>query len=162
IGGRILPRRTAAAFAVLLGIAVFAPRVGEPDRTEASVISVLRAIVSGEKTYASMNGGYYETLACLAHPSRGPGPRSTPQIYLAPELAAVKERRGYRFEFHEGPRGRPLDSAPSRSESAASRSGLTSFAVVAVPVNLGAGKRRLFCTDDRQLIYVTPEPSIPR
>jgi hypothetical protein len=146
----------------MFGLAVFAPRVGERDRTEAIAVSVLRAIVSGEMAYASRSGGYYETLTCLASPSCAPGPPNDGQAFLAQEVAAGKERRGYRFEFHEGPRGERFDSGPARSGSGPSRPGLTSFAVVALPVNLGAGKRRLFCTDDRQLIYVTQEPSIPR
>jgi hypothetical protein len=140
----------------MLGLAVFAPGVGERDRAESNAVSVLRAIVSGERTYASMNGGYYETLACLAFPSCVPGPRGDPRAFVSPDLATVKERLGYRFEFHEGPGGKPsFDSLPPRS-------GLTSFAAVAFPVNPRDGKRRSFCTDDRQLIYVTPEPTIPR
>jgi hypothetical protein len=148
-------RRTVATLAVILGLAVFAPRVGERDRTEAYVVGVLRAIVSGEMAYASTYG-YYGTLACLASASCVPDARIAEPAFLSPDLAAAKERRGYRLEFHEGPR------APAPSDSLRSRPRMTAFAVVAFPVNPGAGKRRSFCADDRQLIYVTPEPSIPR
>jgi len=150
-------RRAAVVLAVILGFAVFAPRVGERDRSELNVVSALRAIVSGELAYASMNHGYYNTLSCLAVPSScAPGLRGEQQAFLDPELAAAREWYGYRLEFHDGPRGQPS------SDPLKSRSGMTSFAVVAIPVKVATVERRSFCTDDRQLIYFTRPPSVPR
>lgn len=149
-------RRTAAASAIVLALIVFAPRAGEPDRSESSAIITLRAVVTGEKAYASANDGYFDTLACLMTPScitgtdRGLGP------FLAPDVAGWLDRRGYRVEFEPGPKAE-RESGHQKSPSA-----MTRFAVVAVPTTAEAAGRRAFCTDDRETIYVTPGGTRPR
>jgi len=57
---RVVVRRSGAAAALLTVAILWAPRVGEPDRTEAGAIAVLRAIVSGELAHASFNSGYFD------------------------------------------------------------------------------------------------------
>lgn len=149
-------RRAAAAVAMVLGFALFAPRVGQRDRTESTAIGALRAIVSGEWAYASINEGYYDTLQCLAAPSCVPSKRGGQNAFLDPELAAAKERRGYRFEFHAGPK------AERESDKRRSRSAMTRFAVVAIPMNPGTAQHRAFCADDTGTIYFTRGGTVPR
>ena len=149
-------KRATAAIAVVFAFAVFAPRVGERDRSEATAIGAIRAIVSGEAGYASINEGYFGTLDCLAAPSCVRGTLGGSNAFLDPELAAAKERRGYRFEFHAGPK------AERESEQRRSRSAMTRFAVVAIPVNAGAPQHRAFCADDRGTIYFTQDGTVPR
>src|SRR5262245_39211125 len=104
---RVVVRRSGAAAVLLSAAILWPPRVGEPDRTEAGAIAVLRAIISGELTHASFNHGYFDTLQCLESGSCAPARRHVraflardfQERYFDPRL----DRRGYRFEFHAGP-----------------------------------------------------------
>ena len=90
---------TRVAAAIVLALVLFTVRTGEPDRTESMAIGALRAVVSGERAYASLNHGYFDTLECLATPSCVTGPSRALQPFLAPSMVTPMERRGYRFEF---------------------------------------------------------------
>ena len=149
-------RWATAGVVTLCGVVVLAPRVGERDRTEANVIGALRAIVTGELAYESANGGYYETLSCLSSQSCIPGRVGGPYVFLDPALAASREWRGYRLEFHAGP---PPENQSARPRSA---SAMTRFALAAVPVDTADARRRAYCADDRQTIYFTPAGTVPR
>ena len=149
-------RRTAAAAAIALPLIVFAPRVGEPDRTESTAIGTLRAVVSGERAYASANRGYFDTPACLAAPSciSEADPRARP--FLAPNMASgLFERQGYQVQFQPGPKA-------DRQSDKQSPTAMTRFAVVAVPTDPLTSRRRAFCADDRGAIYVTAGGTRPQ
>lgn len=148
------PRLRVILAVVVLCTLVFTVRVGERYRPESTAIVMVRAIVSGESTYASVNDGYYDTLECLANPSCVPGARAQ-QPFVQPELVAMKEVRGYRFEFHAGP------AAEARSDQRRSRSAMTRFAIVAIPLTAST-EQRAFCADDRGTIYVTGGGAVPR
>ena len=148
-------RRAIVAVVLLWTFALTTRRVGEGDRAEPSAIGAVRAVVSGELAYASINEGYYDTLECLSAPTCIPGVGGH-SAFLQPDLAATEERFGYRLEFHAGPR------AESGSEQRRSRSAMTRFAVVAVPLNPWAAQRRAFCGDDRGPIYFTRGGTVPR
>ncbi len=147
-------RRTTVALVALCAVVLMSAHVGESDRTESSAIGTVRAILAGELTYASMNEGYYGTFECLASASCSGGVVGV-GTFLDRELAATKQRRGYRFEFHAGP------SAESGQDQRRSRSALTRFAVVATPMNAGT-QRRAFCGDDTGVIYFTMGETMPR
>lgn len=128
-------RKIAAAAAILWALIVFAPPVGEPERTgEAVAIGTLRAILSGEQAYASANDGSFDT----------------------PVMASRSEHGAYQVQFHAGPKVEP--EAGKRT----SPSAMTRFAVVAVPTNPVASRRRAFCADDRGTIYVTVSGASPQ
>jgi hypothetical protein len=150
-------RSALIAAVVLCTFALTARNVGEPDRdrAEPGAIGAVRAIQSGELAYASINEGYYDTLECLAAQSCVPGVRGE-RAFLDPDLAATKERNGYRFEFHGGPRAEP------RSDQRTSRSAITRFAIVAIPLNPRPVQRRAFCGDDTRSIYFTSGGTVPR
>ena len=148
-------RRAAAVVVLLCALALGAPGVGEPDRPESTALGVIRAIQSGELAYAAINGGYYDTLECVAGPSCVPGVRSA-RAFVDPDLAAARERRGYRFEFHAGPAPAP------GSDERRSRSAVTRFAVVAIPLAAQAAEHRAFCGDDTGAIYFTRVGTVPR
>ena len=147
-------RRTAAAAVIASALIVFAPRAGEPDRTEAIAIGTLRAIVSGEKAYASANDGYFDTPACLAAPSCMPGTDRGVRPFLAASLATGLERRGYQVQFHPGPKAEGESGKQSPTA-------MTRFAVVAVPADSMTSRRPAFCADDRGTIYVTVDGTSP-
>lgn len=120
-------RRTAATAAIVLALIVFAPRAGEPDRSESIGIGTLRAVVSGEKAYASAHNGYFDTPACLAALSCIPGTDWLERPYLPPNLATgLLERLGYHVHFHPGPTAK-------RESGKQSPTAMTRFAVAAVP-----------------------------
>jgi hypothetical protein len=147
-------RRTAATAAIVLALMVFAPPAGEPDRSESIAIGTLRAVVSGEKAYASAHNGYFDTPACLAALSCIPGTDRVERPYLAPSVATGLERRGYLVQFHPGP-------TAERESGKQSPTAMTRFAVAAVPTDPMTSRRRAFCADDRGTIYVTTSGTGP-
>lgn len=149
-------RRTIACSAIMLGAALFAPPVGERDRSESAAIGAVRAVVSAEASYAVLNGGYYDTLECLTTSACIPGIGQDQRPFLDPSLAASRRPRGYRLEFHPGPEA---EGGAGREVSATA---MTRFALVAVPVAAGAGPRRAFCGDDSGSIYLTSGGQVPR
>lgn len=61
-----------------------AARVGQPERPEARVIGIVRAVTSAQSEHAARSGRYAASLQQLAVP---------------PEIASGEERFGYRFEL---------------------------------------------------------------
>jgi hypothetical protein len=119
-------------------------------------IGTLRAVVSGEQAYASVNDGYFDTLECLATPSCITGTGRAFQPFLPPGVITAMEHRGYRLEFHAGPK------AERESRRGTSPSAMSRFAVVAVPASAETARRRVLCADDRGTIYVTSGGMRPR
>lgn len=140
-------RTTAAVAAVVLALILWAPRVGEPDRSEAIAIGRLRAILSAEQAYASANSGLFNTPACLAMPSCASGTDQPVRAFLGPGVDTGLDRGGYYVQFHPGPKA----ERPTRRDSSTA---LTRFAVVAIPTDPRASGRRAFCADDRGTVYV--------
>ena len=148
-------RRSTVAAAIVVTLLVCAPRVGEPDRTESMAVGMLRAIVSGEEAYASVNDGYFDTPGCLATPSCVSGAGRSPGPFLAPSVISGLDRRGYHIQFEPGPKAE-REPGSDRSPSA-----MTGFAVVAIPTTPMALRHRAFCADDRGTIYVTAGATRP-
>jgi hypothetical protein len=154
---RAAPLRGVGIVVVMLcTFAVTTRRVGEGDRTEASAIGTLRAIQSAELAYATMSGGYYGSLDCLT--SVNCLERGDHAALLAPGLAELRERNGYQFEFHRGPRPDRMDARDSTSATTR----MTRYAIVAIPLSGGSARRRAFCGDDTGRIYVTRGDAVPR
>ena len=150
----VIGDRRVLAATILIGLFVFAtPRLGERNRSEARAISSIRAIVSAELAYASANSGHYGMLECLTDPSCQPSLGNHTR-FLEPGVAAAPDRDGYHFEFHPHP-----DPGPSARSS---RLSLARFAVVAMPADADTARGHGFCSDDRQLIYVTDSGVTPR
>jgi type IV pilus assembly protein PilA len=116
---------------------------------EASAIGTLRSIVSAETSYsATINGGYYDTLPCLATPA------SCVQGYSGTSFIqeAYSERSGYRYELTGEP-------APADRASTTSRSSLATYVVLATPISASTGTR-VFCVDQTGTIraFATATP----
>jgi len=135
---------------------LFVPRVGERGvGDETSAIAALKMIDVAEVAYSSVHG-HFDTLTCLAAPPTCVvGPDVSQDGFLDRDLAAATEWHGYRIEFFPGP------SAWDGS-ARSSRSAMTRFAVVAMPVKSDARKRRAFCTDDTGKVFVGPATTVPR
>jgi hypothetical protein len=70
-------------------------------------------------------------------------------------FASTRERRGYRFEFHAGPKPEP------QRDRGVSPSAMTGFAVVAIPLNPQL-QHHSFCGDNRGTIYSIGGGAVPR
>src|SRR5262249_11272092 len=121
-------------------------RIHDPDRSQAGAIGALAAIASGESSYATANGGYYDTLECLRSGACIPGVHAS--AFLSPDLTGRGEFRGYRLTFHAGPQAR-------KDAAKRPRSSMTRFAIVATPIPSATKSRHSFCADDRRRIYFT-------
>ena len=153
------PRSTFAVIVVIATFAVTSQRVGRPDElgAESGAIAALRAITSGEQSYAaSMNGGAFDTLECLLSGACVPGQHAV--CVAAPDLANRLDFRGYRLDFHAGPKAEPTVGIRTKE----SLSAVSRYAVVAVPGPSQPAARRGFCTDDRVVIYVIAAGVTPR
>lgn len=152
--GRSVAQYSLALLALAsLGLALFVPsgclticmRVNET-----AAARDVHDFVPLQAAYASANGGYYDTLECLAAPERCiPGYPSGGQSLLEP-WAASSARRGYRFALKLGP------LAQLKEPSEFSASSRVSFAYTAVPIAAGQTGSRSFCADDRGIICSTP------
>jgi type IV pilus assembly protein PilA len=110
---------------------------------EAASIGDLRAVISAEVAYASVNSQQYDTIECLITPSSCvPGYAATSPAFLDARFAQAV-RHGYAFELHPGPAPSPADFDAAR----ASPTSVVSFAYVAVPTQVNRTGRRSFCGD---------------
>ena len=132
--------RAGGAAAVLAGVlAVTTTPVGEGDRSRQRAIAIVRAIQTAQSAYRDITG-HYDTLECLAGRECESGAR---RILLAPVLARLEDRHGYRFQFHPSP-------------------GIETFAVTAVPLGAADTVRPSFCGDDTGALHVIGDGSTPR
>ena len=105
---------------------------------EASAIGTLRMVASAQATAASLNGGFYLPLDCLADPSACiPG-------YTGPPLMSELRGSGYSPVFVPGPA--PTPEERQVAPAAAERS-LEGFAFLMVPDQPGESGQRSFCVD---------------
>jgi type IV pilus assembly protein PilA len=126
---------------------------------ESSAIGDLRTVITGEAAYQSANGGYYDTLECLAAPQGCvPGYPATGPAFLDAVLASGQDKAGYARTFHPGP---APDQVDSRVHSPSS---LTAYAYVLSPRVHGQTGIRAFCGDHTGVICYTGggSPPVPR
>ena len=129
---------------VLGGIFVVAmPTFSHDPRFEASVVGDLRTVVMAEAAYASVTGGVYGPLECLATPA------SCLKGYTGPVFLESRDHRvlesvryRYRRTFHAG---------PERTGDNGTR-GPASYAYVAVPLKRRSYSARSFCVDDTGIL----------
>jgi type II secretory pathway pseudopilin PulG len=114
---------------------------------ESTAIGDIRTVISAEAAYQASNAGKYDTLQCLAAPSRCiPSYPPSGPTFLDSGLTQA-EKTGYRRRFHPGP---PADAA-GRGTSY-SPSSVTAYAYVAEPMHVGKTGVRAFCGDDTGLV----------
>lgn len=106
-------------------------------------IDSLRAIQQGEQIYRAVHG-YYDRLECVIQDSCATM-NPYPPTYLDVKLAWAV-RFGYRFRFHDGAK------ATSGRDERLSPTGMTHYAMTAVPLRLDVGLPA-FCGDDSGAVY---------
>lgn len=107
---------------------------------ESAAIGDIRAVISAQVQYQTINGGYFGPIECLAAPGRCL-PSYSGETLLPAELAAAVSKQGYKRTFHAGP------AAGGTLPPSVSRSSLMSFAYVAVPLTASQTGVRSFCGD---------------
>lgn len=118
---------------------------------ESVAIGDCRTVISAQHAYASANGGFFDSLECLAlpvscipeYPVAGPN-------FLDEATAGASVKNGYLRTFYPGPPATPTD------QSRVSPTSLTSFAYVAEPQEPGASGTRAFCGDSTGRVCATP------
>jgi hypothetical protein len=123
---------------------------------EAAAIGDIRALISAELAFSSVNRGYYAGVECLEKPSTCLTGYTGPE-FLSPPFPWSSPRNGYKRTFHAGAR-------PTREEIRrlrAAPSSLKSFAFVVVPLEPGKTGDRGFCGDATGRICVTSDGSAP-
>jgi hypothetical protein len=145
---------------VLAGSAVIVPKMLRKRVLDNEIDAILdaRRIYNAQAGYASSNCGLYDSIECLAQPSKciPRYPKDLDSVYLPPPLRQSEQvERGYRRAFHAGP---PPISIPEGCD--ASPSSMTAFAYVLTPLQPGRSGRRWFCVDSRGLVfYLEQEPA---
>lgn len=131
----------------------------QPSPFESTVIGDVRTVLAAQAAYAVRNGGFYDTLECLAGSQRCTSRKDGEQpARLDESLATLQPRFRYKRSFHPGPKAPPEQVRRAR----ASASSIVSFAYVAVPESYGPGTRRAFCGDHTGVICVTSDGETPR
>ena len=156
----ISPARRALLLAAAVAVALvwpFAHRAVEVEVTpevplEERAAASIRAIQHGQRIYQSVHG-YYDRLECVIQDSCATL-NPYPPTYLDPSLAWAT-RFGYRFRFHEGPR------ATAGRDEVLSPTGLTEYAMTAVPLDAAPG-RPAFCGDYTGALYRRADGRMPR
>lgn len=120
---------------------------------ESAAIGDVRTVMAAEAEYRSVNGGHYDTLECLASPSRCIPGHAGPPMLPAP-LGAPGLKQGYRRVFHAGP-------AAAAPPATVSPSSMTSFAYVAIPEQAGRTGIRAFCGDASGRVCYEADGSMP-
>ena len=134
--------------------ALMRSRIAENERR---VIGDLRTIQAAEAEYSALNRDLFDTLPCVATPSRCVPGRPSTVTAVTPQLASLTTSWGYVRTFHPGPA--PAGGVPA----GASPTSLTGFAYVAVPVSPGSTGQRSFCGDASGRICAAREgrPIVP-
>jgi len=122
----------------VLYVALQVPRVCT-SANESVAIGSVRQVVHGESWYSERNGGYYDSLDCLAEPARClPGGPPRPPAFVDPDRLLLRRWAGYDRTFFAGP---PVQGPGGSATS------IRSFAYVAVPVVFGQTGTAGFCGD---------------
>lgn len=155
--------RAFGLLALLVGPAA-AQQAPVASANERAVIGHLRAVLAAQKAYAAVNGGYYDTLECLAAPSAclpvspAPGPFLSPELFVAKEEGPFKAYppiHGYKRFFIAGARAEPAPGARISSSS------ITGFGYAAIPEAPGETGIHGFLADDLGRICFHSSGAVP-
>lgn len=143
---------TVAPFVIGIIAAIAIPSLlrARVSANEAAALGDIRTVISAEMSYTMANGGYYDTIECLAAPNTCIPGYSGP-VMLSTPVAGVKS--GYRRTFYPGP--------PAAGDNKTSPTSVTSFAFTAVPVDPRRTGLRGFCGDSSGIICQTLDGTEP-
>jgi hypothetical protein len=140
---------------------------------EQAVIADLRAFAAAQAAYQAVNAGFFGEPSCLRSPwDCIPKYTREQMAFLAPDATVDGEKASYVRRFHRGPEGATtvVPRAPAttgRRGAAASPptpleyTGLTAYALTAVPLAERPSGARRFCVDARGRVCAVPGPGAP-
>jgi type II secretory pathway pseudopilin PulG len=141
---------------IIAAIAIPSLLRARTSANESMAIGDIRTVISGEAAYQSSNAGQYDTLECLAAPSRCiPNYPANGPTFIDSQLTQA-EKTGYRRSFHPGPASDPAGRGTSYSPSS-----ITAYAYVAEPIKVGQTGLRAFCGDDTGVVCQTMDGRMP-
>jgi hypothetical protein len=169
---RVKARRTFSLLSIgvsILGIVagmagVFRIMTAGPSANDDSALGDMRTVASAEGGYSFANGGYYDTLRCVAEPwTCIPGYPAGQRIeggdgWIDESYASLAIKGHYKREFHAGP---PV-SADEIREKHLSPTSVTAFAYTAAPARLSCDGSRGFCVDSGGAVCDTRDGSMPK
>jgi hypothetical protein len=96
IGGIVTNALSLALIPILAAIAIPSLLRARVSANESTAIGDMRTVISGEQTYATANGGYYDSLECLSNPYEGciPGYPTAAPTFLGPDLQSAHVKTG--------------------------------------------------------------------
>ena len=153
----VLPIVLIAFIGILAAIAIPSLLRARVSANEAMAIGDIRTVISAQTAYAQANGGYYDSLECLAAPQECiPGYPAEGPVFLSGPVDGV--RSGYQRELFFG--------APADSNDVAfanlSPSSVSSFVFVAYPATPGTTGVRSFCGDETGMICAIADGASPQ
>ena len=143
-----------AIIGIIAAVAIPSLLRARVSANEAATLGDIRAVISAEAAYHSVNGGYYGPLDCLAGPFTAnciPSYPANGPIFLDSQLASLSAKNGYNRSFQPGiPTGVRLD--------------MPCYAYHTTPITIGLTGVRGFAGDCSGLMCLTndgaPVPSV--
>ena len=143
-----------AIIGIIAAVAIPSLLRARVSANEAATLGDIRAVISAEAAYHSVNGGFYGPLDCLAGPFQAnciPSYPTNAPIFLDSQLAALGGKNGYNRTFQPGiPTGLRQD--------------MPCYAYHATPITIGLTGVRGFAGDCSGLICFSndgsPVPSV--
>jgi hypothetical protein len=156
IAGTVLSGISLLTLPFFLAIAIPSLLRARISANESAAIGDIRTVISAEAAYQSTNSGQYDSMECLATPSRCiPNYPAGGPTFIDSELTQT-EKTGYRRGFHPGP---PSDAAGRGTAS--SPTSISAYAYVAEPTQVGQTGVRAFCGDDTGVVCQTMDGHMP-
>jgi len=146
-----------AIIGIIAAIAIPSLLRARVSANESATIGDIRTVISGEAAFQSANGGWYDTITCLA--VNGPGcipsyPTSAP-TFLDSAICSLGGKSGYDRSFQPGQP--PLNVNPAVS----SLTSLSAYAYLASPISNGQTGVRGFGGDSSGVLCFTPDGTEP-
>ena len=140
-----------AIIGIIAAIAIPSLLRARVSANESATIGDIRTVISGEAAYQSANGGWYDTISCLAvnGPLCIPSYPPNAPTFLDSAVASLTGKSGYDRAFQDG-------STPSAVNPLVTRPGsLASYAYLASPVSNGQTGVRGFGGDSSGVLCFT-------
>jgi prepilin-type N-terminal cleavage/methylation domain-containing protein len=146
-----------AIIGIIAAIAIPSLLRARVSANESATIGDIRTVISGEAAFQSANGGWYDTITCLAVNGNAciPSYPSTAPTFLDSALCSLIGKSGYDRSFQIGPppaRINPLVSSPGS---------MAAYAYLASPISNGQTGVRGFGGDSSGVLCFTPDGSMP-
>jgi type IV pilus assembly protein PilA len=148
-----------AIIGIIAAIAIPSLLRARVSANEAHSIGDSRAVISGEQTYASANGGFFGLIVAL---SRTPGPIGIPNYpgnapeFLGADLTSLNTKAGYARTFVDSGGGTPPNLSPNVDPGS-----ILDYCYTSLPQTPGLSGVRGFMGSGNGAIFMTPDGTQP-